>query len=440
MNAPVLLAEVQAGRSPTAAAASLMGPDMSQLWQRFPPRNSTPSWPMTEQTREALLTRLLAAPFTVEEDRAARARRRLGLVRLLDWLSEQPGDTWQQRWLVSGSDVLGNAQWWRPLLAWARPRNPRAGVSTSSNLRVCALLLTGADVIRPSLDWVLTPRAPQNLVAVMARARDPHGFAELSALCAASPAGRTMKTAALRRAATILAVKGGTLREISVGDCLELSLAIDGRSLRANKAMGFYQLLHEMGVFTPAAPSTFRAFGTTGQLSPAQLIDRYGITYRPVRDVLVAYLAERQPMLDHTTLRDLAFSLGGLFWRDLERHHPGIASLHLAPEVAAAWKQRVLIKTRRVVGPDGQTGEVQERRAGGLHNLAAVRAFYLDIAQWAMEDPARWARWAAPCPIRVEDLARQKEIRARKSRMDQRTRERLPMLPTLLSGSTTCAP
>ena len=242
-----------------------------------------------------------------------------------------------------------------------------------------------------------------------------------------------MKTAALRRAATILAVKGGTLREITVGDCLELSLAIDSRSLRANKAMGFYQLLHEMGVFPPDAPSTFRAFGTTGQLSPAQLIDRYGITCRPVRDVLVAYLAERQPMLDHTTLRDLAFSLGGLFWRDLERHHPGISSLHLAPEVAAAWKQRVLTKTRQVTGPDGQTSEVQERRAGGLHNLAAVRAFYLDIAQWAMEDPPRWAPWAAPCPIRAEDLARQKEIRARKSRMDQRTRERLPVLPALLS-------
>jgi hypothetical protein len=138
-------------------------------------------------------------------------------------------------------------------------------------------------------------------------------------------------------------------------------------------------------------------------------------------------------MLDHTTLRGLAFSLGGLFWRDLERHHPGIASLHLAPEVAAAWKQRALTKTRTVSGPDGQTSEVQERRAGGLHNLAAVRAFYLDIAQWAMEDPARWAPWAAPCPIRAEDLARQKEIRARKSRMDQRTRERLPVLPALVA-------
>jgi hypothetical protein len=76
-------------------------------------------------------------------------------------------------------------------------------------------------------------------------------------------------------------------------------------------------------MFSPNAPSTFRAFGTTGQLSPAQLIDRYAITCRPVRDVLVAYLAERQPTLDHTTLRDLAFSLGGLFWRDLEHHYPG---------------------------------------------------------------------------------------------------------------------
>jgi hypothetical protein len=149
----------------------VIGPDMTQLWQRFPPRSPAPSWPATLQTREALLARLLTAPCTVEDARTARARRRLGLARLLDWLAEYPGDTWQQRWLVSGADAMGNAEWWRPMLAWARPGNPRAGVSTSSNLRVCALLLTGADVIRPSLEWVLTPRAPQNLVAVMARVR-----------------------------------------------------------------------------------------------------------------------------------------------------------------------------------------------------------------------------------------------------------------------------
>src|SRR5690242_8809165 len=43
------------------------------------------------------------------------------------------------------------------------------------------------------------------------------------------------KTAAYsQRAATILAVKGSTIGEITVGHCLELSAAIDGRSLRTN--------------------------------------------------------------------------------------------------------------------------------------------------------------------------------------------------------------
>lgn len=412
------------GRASTALPVQV-GPDMLQLWQRFPPRQVETSWPGTAQEHDQLLDRLLAVPFTPGGNREAWQRRRLGLVRLLSWLATQPGQTWQQRWLASGADGMGNADWWRPL-------DPGCGVSTSSSLRVCAVLLVGADAIRPSIGWVLSPRVPQNLVAVMATTRDPGGFAELRALCDASTAGRTMKTAALRRAATILAVKGGTVRDITVGDCLQLSLAIDATSVRKNRGMGFYQLLHAMGVFGPQAPSTIRAFGTNGQLSPAQLIDRYGIRCRPIRDVLVAYLQERQPMLDHTTMHNLAFSLGGLFWRDLERHHPGIASLHLAPDVAAAWKQRLMIKTRRATGPSGQTMEIREPRAGALHNLAAVRAFYLDIAQWAMEDPSRWAAWAAPCPIRAEDLARQKTIRARKSRMDQRTRERLPLLPVLL--------
>ena len=111
--------------------------------------------------------RLLAAPFTVDRDRAARPRRRLGWSGCWTGWPSQPGDTWQQRWLASGADDDGQRRLVAPAAGLGRGRaNPRGGVSTSSNLRVCALLLVGADVIRPSLDWVLTPRAPQNLVAV----------------------------------------------------------------------------------------------------------------------------------------------------------------------------------------------------------------------------------------------------------------------------------
>ncbi|MEV8335484.1 site-specific integrase [Streptomyces niveus] len=58
----------------------------------------------------------------------------------------------------------------------------------------------------------------------------------------------------------------------------------------------------------------------------------------------------------------------------------------------------------------------------------AVRAFYLDIARWAVEEPARWGPWAAPCPIREAETTDGKRVKRVKARMDQRTRERLPAL------------
>ena len=61
-----------------------------------------------------------------------------------------------------------------------------------------------------------------------------------------------------------------------------------------------------------------------------------------------------------------------------------------------------------------------------------VRALYLDIAQWAMEEPARWGNGRLPCPISDAEISRAKERTHRKARMDQRTRERLPVLPVLV--------
>ena len=65
--------------------------------------------------------------------------------------------------------------------------------------------------------------------------------------------------------------------------------------------------------------------------------------------------------------------------------------------------------------------------------LSAVRAFYLDIAEWADDDPARWGPWAVRCPVSASDVSHKKDRSRRKSRMDQRTRERLPVLPALVS-------
>ena len=65
--------------------------------------------------------------------------------------------------------------------------------------------------------------------------------------------------------------------------------------------------------------------------------------------------------------------------------------------------------------------------------LTAVRAFYLDLAEWADDDPARWGPWAVRCPVSASDASHKKARAHRKSRMDTRTRERLPVLPTLVA-------
>jgi len=77
-----------------------------------------------------------------------------------------------------------------------------------------------------------------------------------------------------------------------------------------------------------------------GRRSIEQIIDKYGIESRPVRDSGVLHRAA--PDLDHTSLRSIAHNLCRLFRRDLEIHHPGIDSLRLAPQVARAWKEQLL--------------------------------------------------------------------------------------------------
>lgn len=94
-------------------------------------------------------------------------------------------------------------------------------------------------------------------------------------------------------------------------------------------------------------------------------------------------------------------------------------------------KQRVRNTTRK---SDSQRAVTARPRKDTAAILNTVRAFYLDIAQWAAEDPSRWAQWAFPCPVRADDIQSRKERSHRKSRMDQRTRERIPVLPVLIAN------
>ena len=409
--------------------ASAMAPPLAdsvkstgaQLVAAFPPRPVAASWPATQARRSAVVDRVLAAPFALENPTSQR-NRRLGVLAVLGWLRGQPGDSWQQRWRASGAEDQPD---WRLLVGTDRAK-PLPHLTSGLLVLICA------DVIRPGLEWVLRfAPARHNLAAEMARTRDTAAFAELAALCQGR-VGLQSQQQALTNVAIILAVKGGTVSAVRVGDCVQL-LATAARTRSGNDRHAesplFYQLLRAHGDFGPDAPAAIEMFSGRGQPSCEQLIDRYRIACRPVRDVLVDYLRERQPAVDFSTLQRLAYLLGKLFWADLEAYHPGIDSLQLPREVAAVWKQRVLTRPKAIKGQAQVTGP----RLDGRSVLTAVRAFYLDLAEWADDDPARWGPWAVRCPVSASDASHKKARLHRKSRMDTRTRERLPVLPTLVA-------
>ncbi len=408
---------------PPRAAASVWLAGYRAARRRFPPRPAQQDWPATLQARGQVLAQLA----TMVAGDAQPGRSPGGLEGLLDWLQAQEGGSWQQRWLASGADAAG-AGWLRLPGQWLSCRGGQARlVPWALTVAVCG------DIVRPSLAWLLTAGYDADLSKAMAAFRDPQGFAQLAGLCGhGGQAAKAARTHTLRRAAMILAAKGGMLAGIQLGDLLEL-LDTEAGVLGAARpgAADSYRLLRQLGIFGAAAPARLRELRTAGQRTPEEMIDRHRLACRPIRDLLVNYLKERQPALDYASLEQLARRLG-MFWADLEAHHPGIDSLHLPAEVADAWKRRMRTKPKTVTMADGTKTVIETERICHREFLTPVRAFYLDLAQWAVEDPGRWARWAAPCPVGPADTVQGKVQRHRKSRMDARTRERLPVLPVLI--------
>jgi integrase len=415
----------------TASGAAPAQPRNSQLRERFPARPVQPWWPCAAEGKEETLQRLTSPPF-LPQVKATRAGRRRGTAKLLHWLSSFPGDTWQQRWEASGAEDLPGSSWLELPLDWLRD-NGLAASYDANDLSSGLLMLICGDVIRPGMAWMVT-RGHKYLAPVMAEVRDPDGFARLRELAESGPAA-SLKDARLAatRIATLLACKGGVISDITVGDCVEL--ADTQRLVHARggqKKVDFYLRLHALGIFPADAPATIRAFGMAqGQLTIGELVDRYRLQCKPIRDLIVDYLRERQPALDYASLDAVSSSLAGRFWARIEALSPAISTLRLPPDVTRAWKEDLLTVKRTVTAADGRQTVVTSPRLNARDELLRVRAFYLDIAQWATEEPGRWAQWAVPCPVSDTEIGRARDLRRRKARMDQRTRERLPVLPVL---------
>ena len=132
------------GRRPAAAPARAA----------FPARPAAAHWPATGQA-----ARRGAAAGWPGRRRCRRSRHPAlagaGCRSLLDWLEDQPGATWQQRWLASGADAAGRgvADGARP--GWLRDRGAHPATRLDVHVQRRCSSAVGADIVRPSLRWLL---------------------------------------------------------------------------------------------------------------------------------------------------------------------------------------------------------------------------------------------------------------------------------------------
>jgi site-specific recombinase XerD len=338
---------------------------------------------------------------------------------ILEWLQSHPGDGWQDRWVISGAD---HGLDWIDTLVAADPRSPHTARSQLMG-GLSSLLLCG--IIRPSYQFLNAYRAN----ALYAHARNvfrPDLFAQLESR------GRQLKVQgrflnrSLKVITKIVLHTGRDVDHLKAKDVFTFRAWIQRHHAdRGDTGQGIalaWVLLREVADLGEYL--TLKEAVRHGQRPTTELVDTYQLRCQPVRDVLVRYLDERRPGLDYNTFTNLITVLVGLFWGDIEQHHPDINTLHLPGDVAEAWKQRL----RTVTGKDGHS----RPRKDQIRSLMLVRCFYRDLQEWALQDPS-WARWSVPSPVRKGDTAGAgKAKRKTTAAMHQRVRERLPHLPVLV--------
>lgn len=353
-------------------------------------------------------------PTNAAKDRWRHSR---GARDLLHHLTEFSGDTWQDRWQASGFNeakhpvaVLGST-----------PRD-------RSQIGVGAACLFCLRVIQPSLEAFRSNAFLYYGKRFLAVQNDPL-LEKFWAQVQSTPVNPIHHGTALFDVAVALTTQGIALVDLTpkamlhyAWECRRQGLALGARGAGSRFAGHLaWQVLHAMGHFPPQGPATLKAALVAGRLSVQEMVDRYRIRNASVRQVLIAYLQRRQAELDYASLDNLSRHLASHFWSAIEELAPDQADFRVDPELYRRWRDYVAVRA------DGKGRREFEPI------LRAIRAFYADLQAWAPAEPEQWAVWVAPCPVANVDVRGfGVRKRRRKERMDDRTRQRQPLLTTLV--------
>jgi integrase len=342
----------------------------------------------------------------------ARTSARLWLSRLLDWLDDHPGESYQDRWIASDADNRPNA--WCPALSTGS--HTRLGARLSIN----ALILLG--VIRPGYDWLIENKQAR-FYRDWTTTHEPEAWDQYFAAAEREHAPDAKKWVTATHLVRISIVNGLPVTELRSQHVMAYREFLVSTGRAPWNLMLMWHYARRAGLFAGEADD-LRHFVNAKRLTPTELVDRFDVRAHNVRRVLIAYLSEIAATQDYGSLDGTSRNLVKLFWKPIEAANPGIDTISLTKAQASAWKEWLRTK------PDG----TERRHTESI--LGAVRSFYLDIAAWAHEDPAAWALWAVSCPVSIRDVQGQQKRRTQRAhRMQARTRTLAPHMDTLVAAA-----
>ncbi|MFP8887049.1 tyrosine-type recombinase/integrase [Streptomyces mangrovi] len=337
---------------------------------------------------------------------------------VLEYLSDFPGQTWQERWDAS---PIGQGQVGVNTLGSRRT----TGVAVSPGVRALYCLR----VVQPSM-LAFRRNHMHHFASMFIAAQNDPLLNKYQECVAAQDLRMNHQRAAVIDLCTLLAVQGVALADVTAPSILHF--AHENRRVRcqlqpgrqiANQLIGhsMWSVLHAMGHFPPSTPTTMRAAMMRGQRTIEELVDQYPIRSQTVRGLLIDYFQRRRADLDYSSIKQLVLLLAHHFWEKIERLSPNQDDLRIQPEIYAQWRETIRFKE------DGTP------RIGQDDIVIAIRSFYYDLHTWAAGEPERWAVWVAPCPVPPGELnglgTRRRRITERSA---DRTRQRQPLLPVLV--------
>lgn len=370
----------------------------------------------------AVRDRMNAASSARGTDRAHPYPAVTGARVVLERLTALPGETWQDRWSLLEAQTAKDGTV-RSRVDWRDCLIPDATTDERSRATHGLGVLLVLDVFRPSYAW--QEQRHLSIFGTVGEHRDPDAmriFHEATEHLGSSSTVRQVR----QSLGKIQLHTGKSIRQVNAQDLLDLDAALAQLNVFSafrRAVEHLWRVLSELGWITHDSLAWPRSRVRKPQQSPAELVDQYRIR-SPQREVLIEYFKQRRAALDYGTYRGNGYKLLKLFWADVAEHHPDLGDFHLTREMADAWKQRL-----RMRNPG-------EDRVNTINQLFVVRSFYLDMAQWAIED-SFWAPWAAPSPVsRSEVLGYNKMRRTQVARTQERTRQLAPVLPRLLDQAT----